>query len=102
MPEARELRAPCRKLGDELLRIVELELRGTYRGLGGLTTRELRAIEFDEQGAAFTLLLLGGQFLGELLEDFPAALPHGTQLVEHQRRVCGLRKPQPRLQRTEH
>ncbi len=87
---------------DELLRIVELGLRGTQRILGGLTARELRAVEFDEQGASFALLLLGGKLRAELLEDLPATLPHGAQLVEHQRRIGGLGQPQPRFQRTEH
>ena len=75
---------------------------GAHRSLGGLAAREQRAIEFDEQRAPLAFLLLRRKFRGELLEDLAAALPQGAQLVEHQRRVRSLGKPQPCLQGAEH
>ncbi len=80
MPEPGQLRATRLKFCDELLGIIELDLGGAQRGLGGLPPRELRPVEFDEQGPPFALVLLCRQLRGELFQDLtaPAATWHAA------------------------
>ena len=55
-----------------------------------------------KEGAALALLLLGGQFGGELRQQRAPQIPQFAQLIEHQRRIARLRLRQARLQGLQH
>ncbi|TLY62161.1 MAG: hypothetical protein E6K48_05495 [Gammaproteobacteria bacterium] len=52
--------------------------------------------------AALVILLLAHEIGNELRDELASRLPQAAQLIEHQRRVAGLGRDEPPLERSQH
>src|SRR5262245_48919737 len=90
------------KCGKSRTRIGRLSLGGTQLRLDALTFGEQFPIVFGERGAPFPIFQLASQVCDELLDELAAKLPQRPQLIEHQRRIAALLRPEPLLEGSEH
>ncbi len=103
MPEARERRhvAICSDARCAAS-IGRLRLRRAQLGFDGLASRKLLAIELDEVRTSLAIFELAREIHDELFDELATELPQPAQLIEHERGIAAVLRPEPLLERRQH